>query len=96
MNNYCLQGMDNGVAPQPAIQTVVVRNMRKRPVAFGHYDLNLVDPDSEDYSVIINEILVPSARLCDDERTFEDVYIGETVQWPKRFVDNCSSLVVGV
>lgn len=86
----CFQGMNCAGGVQPTLEFVCLRNMRKKPVAFGRRDLTVPPPDNEYYLIMIDEIVLPNEGLCDDERTFEDVYVGESIVWPQTHVTTFS------
>lgn len=75
-------------------EPLVLRNMKMKSVAFGHLHATETSPNPEWQLVVIDEILRPTEPLCDDDRTFADVYAGESIMWPKHSV--CKWTITGI
>ncbi|KAI3960910.1 hypothetical protein MKW98_019111, partial [Papaver atlanticum] len=63
----------------------VLRNLRKKAVAFGCVNFS-TSPNNENYEVVIDEIIDEHMELCVGDGRLEDIDLGETIEWPKKYV----------
>ncbi|KAF9592199.1 hypothetical protein IFM89_012775 [Coptis chinensis] len=64
----------------------LLKNFRKRTVALGSVSSDVISTDS--YSITIDDIFDCTAELYVGERTLADISIGDTIIWPKTFVES--------
>ncbi|KAF9617387.1 hypothetical protein IFM89_036308 [Coptis chinensis] len=64
----------------------LLKNFRKRTVALGSVSSDVISTDS--YSITIDDIFDCTAELYVREGTLADISIGDTITWPKTFVES--------
>ncbi|KAF9596995.1 hypothetical protein IFM89_014709 [Coptis chinensis] len=64
----------------------LLKNFRKRTVALGSVSSDVISTDS--YSITIDDIFDYTAELYVGEGTLADISIGDTITWPKTFVES--------
>ncbi|KAF9604908.1 hypothetical protein IFM89_011190 [Coptis chinensis] len=64
----------------------LLKNFRKRTVSLGSMSSDIISIDS--YSITIDDIFDCTAELYVGEGTLADISIGDTITWPKTFVES--------
>ncbi|XP_058083633.1 uncharacterized protein LOC131231458 [Magnolia sinica] len=71
-------------ATTPSMEQICqLRDIRGRTVASGRMVSDTTGIPPECIRVVIDDINVRTAELFNDDRTFEDIQLGEIVVWPK-------------
>ncbi|KAF9597299.1 hypothetical protein IFM89_017083 [Coptis chinensis] len=63
-----------------------LKNFKKRTVVLGSVSSDVISTDS--YSITIDDIFDCTAELYVGEGTLADISIGDTITWPKTFVES--------
>ncbi|KAJ6800246.1 gamma-tubulin complex component 2 [Iris pallida] len=63
-------------------KTYFLKDFKRKHIAFGR--LNSDIPSKEDvYSIIVDQIFACNAYLFKGDRKFEDIILGDLINWPK-------------
>ncbi|KAF9609284.1 hypothetical protein IFM89_015130 [Coptis chinensis] len=73
------------VSHAPPSTRCLLKNFRKRTVALG--SVSNVIPSADSYNITIDDIFDYTTELYVGEGTFGDISIGDTITWPKPFVE---------